>query len=65
MTHPLQYKSMPENQVEAIRRFKAGETPCFSTGICESVTAGYGDCDFYGYWEFPLPVNQETLEIEV
>lgn len=65
MTQQLQYKSMTENQVEAIRRFEAGEKPSYSNGICESVTAGYGECDFYGYWEFPLCVNQETLEIEV
>ena len=65
MTHQLQYNSMPDNQVEAFRRFESGEKPSYSTGICESITAGYGKCDYYGYFEFPLYVNQETLEIEV
>jgi hypothetical protein len=24
-----------------------------STGICGSITFGYGELDYYGYWEFP------------
>ena len=42
-----------------------GENPTYSTSICGSLTAGYGRCDVYGYWEFPLPVNQETKEIDL
>lgn len=44
-----------EDQKEAIRRFKAGEKPYYSSGIDESITCGYGDLDDYGFWEFPLP----------
>lgn len=40
-----------------------GNTPSFSKGICDSITAGYGRCDEYGYFEFPLQVNQDTLEV--
>lgn len=39
---------------EALKRWEAGEKPGFSTGICESLTCGYGKLDEYGYWEFPL-----------
>lgn len=42
-------------EIEAIRRFESGENPQISTGICESVTMGYGDLDEWGYWEFSLP----------
>lgn len=66
MTYQLQYEeSIAVKSAEAIRRFRDGEKPSYSTGICESITAGYGRLDQYGYWEFPLPVNQETLEIEL
>lgn len=44
-----------EGQQHAMDLFMAGEPPTFSTGICESVTAGYGKLDVHGYWEFPLP----------
>lgn len=37
--------------------------PMYSTGICGSITAGYGRCDEYGYFEFPLKVNQDTYEV--
>ena len=30
--------------------------PSYSQGICESVTAGYGKFDEYGFWEYPLNV---------
>lgn len=52
------------NQDKAYEMYKAGEKPTYSHGICESVTAGYGKLDDYGYWEFPLIVDQHTLEIE-
>jgi hypothetical protein len=39
---------------EAIRRWEAGEKPSFSTGVCESLTCGYGRLDDSGYFEFPL-----------
>ena len=42
---------------EAIRLFKSGEKPCYSTGVCDQLTCGYGVLDKYGYWEFPLPAK--------
>lgn len=42
-------------EMEAMCRYFAGEEPTFSTGICGVLTAGYGECCEYGYWEFPLP----------
>jgi hypothetical protein len=36
-------------------RFDAGKKPYFSHGIHELPTAGYGELDEYGFWEFPLP----------
>jgi hypothetical protein len=42
-------------QVVALRRYYAGETPHFSTGIHERITAGYGDLNFNGFWQYPLP----------
>lgn len=44
-----------ESQIEAIRRFEAGEKPGYSSGIDEALTCGYGELDDYGFWEFPLP----------
>ena len=38
----------------ANKRFKSGEKPGWSKGICGGFTAGYGELDEYGYWEFPL-----------
>lgn len=35
----------------------------YSRGICDTITAGYGRFDVYGYYEFPLEVDQDTLEI--
>lgn len=31
-----------------------GMVPFFSTGVCGDTTAGFGNLDSYGYWEFPL-----------
>lgn len=47
----------------AYERFYYGEKPSYSIGICGQTTAGYGKLDSYGYWEFPLDVDQETLRI--
>ena len=41
---------------EAFKRYLEGkEKLYFSTGICEMLTAGFGKCNDYGYFEFPLP----------
>lgn len=42
-------------RVEAIRRFRAGERYGTSTNIAEQTTYGYGELDYYGYWEFQIP----------
>lgn len=41
-------------EAEARKRWRNGEAPGFSTGICDSLTCGYGELDPCGYWEFPL-----------
>ena len=43
-----------QREAEAKRRYATGEKPMFSTGICGSLTCGYGNIDSTGYWEFPL-----------
>ncbi len=53
------------NQEIAYEKHESGEPPKYSTGICGSITAGYGRLDDYGYWEYPLIVDQVSLEIEV
>ena len=52
-------------EIEAIRRFISGEKPSYSHSIAEYITAGYGHLDEYGEWEFPLCVDQDTLEIYI
>ena len=50
----------------ALERYKGGDKSYrFSTGICGLTTAGYGKLDEFGYFEYPLPVDQETLKVEV
>lgn len=45
-------RDMPEDV--GTRRWLAGEKPNVSTGICDSLTFGYGRLDPNGYWEFPV-----------
>jgi hypothetical protein len=42
---------------EAFKRYLRGDRLTFSTGICESLTAGFGECNHYGYFEYPMPSN--------
>lgn len=42
-------------EAKALKRFFAGEVPCFSTGIDDLITAGYGRLDDHGFWQYPLP----------
>ena len=42
---------------EAFKRYLRGDLLMFSTGICESLTAGFSKCNDYGYWEYPLPAK--------
>lgn len=63
-TADLTEEQFNHNQEVAYEKYKSGEEPKYSKGICEAVTAGYGKLDNYGYWEYPLIVDQVTLEIE-
>lgn len=38
----------------ALTRWLKKEKPTFSSGVCESLTCGYGKLSDIGYWEFPL-----------
>lgn len=51
------------HEQEALRRWAAGEEPGFSSGVCDSLTCGYGKLDHNGYWEFPLYPAEEYLEL--
>lgn len=51
---------MFEASTIALARYRAGEKPTYSTGICGKLTCGYGELDCNGYWEFPLDVNLLT-----
>ena len=48
-------------EYEAEERWARGDDPSFSTGICESLTCGYGKLDDYGYWQFPLYPAEDYL----
>lgn len=52
-----------ESNTPAYIRYMSGKKPTFSTGICGSITAGYGTLDQNGYFEYPLVVCQTTHEI--
>ncbi len=60
---------LTDEQFEANREFAESlyvlgiEKPRYSAGICGSTTAGYGQLDKYGYFEYPLIVDQDTYEI--
>lgn len=41
-------------EYEAVKRWDAGEIPMFSYAISDELTCGFGRCDNYGFWEFPL-----------
>ena len=52
------------HEYEAQRRWNAGEHPKFSSGICGSITAGYGQLDQNGYWQFPLYPGEQYLNLQ-
>lgn len=56
---------LTDEEKEAIKRFKIGIKPCYSTGICGSLTCGYGILDDYGYWEFPLISKYWSKEMQM
>lgn len=60
----LTNKQYKENKLEAIRRYEAGEEPSYSDDS-DNPSAGYGRVDEGGYFEYPLPVNPCTGEIDI
>ena len=63
-TADLTEEQFLQNQDKAYEMFRIGKECSYSSGICGATTAGYRRLDNYGYWEFPLIVDQVTLEIE-
>lgn len=49
-------------EYEACKRWANGQDPNFSTGVCGELTAGYGELDEYGYFEYPLYPAEHYLE---
>lgn len=39
---------------KAIEKYNKGEKLHWSTNIAEELNCGYGELDWYGFWEFPL-----------
>lgn len=52
-----------KNREQAYHWYEQGYPPTFSTGICGTTTAGYGILDEFGYWQYPLIVDQDTDKI--
>lgn len=50
----IRHEIAEQRVAEAKRRYASGEKPTFSTGVCGSLTCGYGNLDSLGYWEYPL-----------
>ncbi|CAM0067906.1 hypothetical protein VPHK406_0270 [Vibrio phage K406] len=48
-----------EAMAQAYVWYREGKLPTYSTGICGSLTAGYGRLDELGYWEYPLNVKED------
>lgn len=62
--------NLPPEQREAKRRLDAGEKVCFSTGIDDCITYGFGTLDKFGFWEFPvrwewLTPEQQAMVVEI
>lgn len=64
-TADLTEEQFLQNQDKAYEMYRSGEKCNFSKGISGEITAGYGSLGNYGCWEFPLIVNQGTLEIDL
>lgn len=57
-------KEYLNNMEEAYRRYNSGDKDyCYSHDIGDNITAGYGNLDWGGEFEFPLLVDQETFKI--
>jgi hypothetical protein len=50
-----------DDEQEALRRLYAGERWSCSTGICGSMTYGFGRLDYLGYFEYPLYFDPNVL----
>ena len=42
-------------------RLISGEQIGVSTSIADTITYGYGDLDFNGFWEYPVPEDVVSL----
>lgn len=49
-------------EYEAQLRWQRGERPSFSSDLADQITAGYGELDESGNWEFPLFPGADYLE---
>jgi hypothetical protein len=50
------------HEYEAQQRWQRGEMPNFSTNS-NGLTCGYGECDNYDNWQFPLYPAERYLEL--
>ncbi len=44
----------------AYDKYEAGIEPTWSKAICDSLTVGYGELCKYGYFEYPLVIDDES-----
>ena len=51
------------HEYEAQQRWDRGEMPSFSSNVVDMLTCGYGECDDYGNWQFPLYPAERYLEL--
>lgn len=60
----LSDEQLDKNKQLAKQWHKEGKKPDLSWSIGDFPTAGYGQLDDHGYFEYPLSVNFNTFEIK-
>lgn len=63
MKNAVAHKKFKIDEQIAYEKFNLGFKPTYSTGICGSITAGYGKLCVNGYFQFPLAVDQNNFSI--
>ena len=53
-----QLSLLPESLKEGYILLRKGYEPEYSTGICETLTCGFGELGDYGYFEYPIAVHE-------
>lgn len=53
-----QLEQLPESLKEGYILLRKGYEPSYSTGVCGSLTCGFGDLNDYGYFEYPISVHE-------